>query len=374
MIRSTAPSPDIAIVGGGIAGLALGRQLSMLGIEASLYERRPDPLDMGLAVNLPGTAVRALGMLGLGEALAAAGHPLRRREYRSDRDRLLFAVDEDAFWGPNARPHGIHRAALLRMLAADQRIDAGVGVDAIAIGAGSVQVRLSDGTEVRPHLLVGADGVRSRVREQIFGAADPSRAMLAQASWRFTTANPGIDCWTLWVGADAMILLMPVSEHEVYGWATLTGTDSSSASTGQLLRRFGTFPRHVRDTIERAMAAPGGLHHSPLEEVRLPGWVRNRVVLIGDAAHATAPVWAEGVAMAIEDAIVLGNCIAEAGDPADALVAYERRRRPRVNHVQKITDAMSKAVGLPPWLRRLIMPVLGPIRYRQAYGLLRAHP
>jgi 2-polyprenyl-6-methoxyphenol hydroxylase-like FAD-dependent oxidoreductase len=366
--------PEIAIVGGGVAGLALGRQLSMSGIEASIFERRADPFDFGLAVNLPGNAVRALGMLGLGEALSAAGQPLRRREYRSDQDRLLFEVDEDAFWGPDARPHGIRRSALLRILAEGQTIHAGVGVDAIAMEPGSVAIRLSDGAEVRPDLLVGADGVRSRVREQMFGPVDPSRAMLARASWRFMTLNTGVDCWTLWTGPGSLILLMPVSEDEVYGWAALTGTDSVSGSAEPLLRVLDKFPARVRAAVERAHAAPGGLYHSPLEEVRLPGWVRDRAVLIGDAAHATAPVWAEGVAMALEDAIVLGSCIAEVRDLAAALATYERRRRARGGHVQRMTDAMSKAAGLPPWLRRMIMPALGPVRYRQTYGPLRATP
>ena len=89
----------VLIAGGGIAGLAMRRALRRRGLPSLTLERRGEPADAGLAINLPGNAVQALGQLGLGDALRRVGAPIQRREYRTESGRLLFAVDETAFWG-----------------------------------------------------------------------------------------------------------------------------------------------------------------------------------------------------------------------------------------------------------------------------------
>lgn len=88
-------------------------------------------------------------------------------------------------------------------------------------------------------------------------------------------------------------------------------------------------------------------------------------VLIGDAAHATAPVWAQGAALAAEDALVLAELLNELGDWSVAGDEFERRRRPRVEHVQAMTDKLSHAARLPGWLRDSLLPIVGPRTYRQ---------
>ena len=91
-------------------------------------------------------------------------------------------------------------------------------------------------------------------------------------------------------------------------------------------------------------------------------------MLIGDAAHATAPVWAQGAAMAAEDPLVLAELLATHNDWAAVGGEFERRRRPRVEHVQKMTDRLSRTAGLPAWLRDAIVPVLGPRTYRETFA------
>lgn len=364
------------IVGGGVAGLALARRLQGLDIPYSLFERRRMSADGGLAVNLPGNAIQALATLGLRNRIEAIGHPIRRRQYRTARDKLLFEIDEDAFWGAANRPRSVRRAELLAMLADDLPQDRhwhGVESRSLAMSATGGALKLSDGRIVNGALIVGADGVRSTVRREVFGAAaGAGHALLAEDSWRFMAPNPGIDCWTVWASAEGMILLMPVSDGEVYGWAAITksrgGTQSSISA---LIEMSFLFPRRVRDTIAHVAARPTRLYHSPLEEVRMDRWHTQRAVLIGDAAHATAPVWAEGVALGLEDAIVLGRCLEQTSDIPAALAGYEAMRRARVAHVQHQTDAMSKAAKLPATLRNLLLPVVGPKKYRQTYARLK---
>jgi 2-polyprenyl-6-methoxyphenol hydroxylase-like FAD-dependent oxidoreductase len=123
---------------------------------------------------------------------------------------------------------------------------------------------------------------------------------------------------------------------------------------------FDHYPKPVRTAVSSVLADPSSLYHSPIEEIRLDSWHRSRVVLIGDAAHATAPVWAQGAALAAEDALVLAELLTTRDDWATVGGEFERRRRPRVEHVQKMTDRLSRTAGLPGWLRDAILPLAGP--------------
>jgi 2-polyprenyl-6-methoxyphenol hydroxylase-like FAD-dependent oxidoreductase len=102
------------------------------------------------------------------------------------------------------------------------------------------------------------------------------------------------------------------------------------------------FPDPVSQVLSAALATTRSLYHSPLEEVRITRWSQGRVVLMGDAAHATAPVWAQGAALALEDALVLSELLATEQDWSLVGPAYERRRLPRVTHVQAMTAGSAR--------------------------------
>jgi 2-polyprenyl-6-methoxyphenol hydroxylase-like FAD-dependent oxidoreductase len=366
----------VVIVGGGIAGSALGRACLSRGVPFRIVERQGEPPDGALAINLPGNAIQALSALGLRDQIEAAGHPLRRREYRSARDKLLFEVDEDAFWGPALRPRSIRRSALLAMLGQglpDELLHYDTAVRSLELHPDHVELGLGDGRHWNASLVVGADGAHSRVRREAFGdQMGLGLAQIAPASWRFMTPNPGVDCWTVWAGPHGMVLLMPVSDEEVYGWAALTRPIRHADPVYALHRMSECFPLRVREALHHAIWRSKSLYHSPLEEVRLHHWYKGRALLIGDAAHATAPVWAQGAALALEDAIVLARLLAAHDDVLAVLPEFEDRRRARVAHVQAHTDAMSRATRLPSFIRDSLMPFIGPKRYRQAYGPLMA--
>ncbi|KMO40807.1 FAD-binding monooxygenase [Methylobacterium variabile] len=372
---NTESAGRVLVAGGGIAGLAVRRALSQRGSPSLTLERRGVQTDAGLAINLPGNAVHALAQLGLLGPLRAVGSRVRRREYRTERDRLLFAVDEEAFWGVETGPHCLRRADLLRMLQADLPPDdvrRGTGIAAIRPEPQGVAVDLEDGSTEAGGLLVGADGVHSTVRRGLFGGGGPGAAVLATQSWRFMTPNPGVDAWTLWAGAGALFLLIPVDRGEAYGWVSAGLGPDAGADPAALRAAFAPFPRLVRDTLDAALSRPAAIYHSPLEEVRIPAWTRDRTVLVGDAAHATAPVWAQGAALALEDALVLAGLLSGRADWDRIGAEYERLRRPRVAHVQTMTDRLSRTARIPSWARNLLLPKIGPRSYRATYGPLRA--
>ena len=364
----------ILIAGGGIAGLALARALHQQNIPALTLEQRLGALDAGLALNLPGNAIRALTDLGVGDELRNLGSPVSRREYRNQRDRVLFTVDEDEFWGDEARPRCVRRSDLISLLGRGLPADAirhDSAIIAIRQGGQHVEVELTSGSTESGGLLVGADGVHSTVRRAIFGDQIPEAATLSDASWRFMAPNPGITCWTVWTGALGMFLLIPVDRGEVYGWAAATRGQRSSKDFASMHSVFDAFPEPVRQTFAAVLAVPHSTYYSPLEEVRLSKWSRDRVLLIGDAAHATAPVWAQGAALAMEDALVLARVAAAVKDWGQVGIEYERQRRQRVMHVQAMTDRLSRAARLPSWIRDLLMPIVVPRSYQATYGPLR---
>ncbi|MEV6848734.1 FAD-dependent monooxygenase [Actinoplanes sp. NPDC051411] len=361
----------VLVVGDGIAGLALARALRQRGVPVARSGGTPRP---GLAINLPGNAITALDRLGLRDEIESLGTPTRRREYRTSRGRLLFAVDEDEFWGPAARPRCVRRADLLDALA-DSVPAEHAPIASVRPVAGGAEVLDADGFRAEYGFLAGADGVRSTVRsalfpEALFPEAGTGRAVLSQASWRFMTPNPGVDCWTVWSGAGAAFLLIPV-DNQVYGYASATGGGAVAADPSWLADTFAGYAEPVSSVVDAVLRSPSTLLHSPVDEVRAPSWSSGRCVLLGDAAHATAPVWAEGGALALEDALTLADLLATSDWDAVG-PAFEAARRGRVAHVRAMTDRFAKTVGLPIWLRDVVTPWVGPRTYRSTYGPLRS--
>jgi 2-polyprenyl-6-methoxyphenol hydroxylase-like FAD-dependent oxidoreductase len=183
---------------------------------------------------------------------------------------------------------------LLRADAPSAAVRWGTTLTAVAEAEQTVEVSFSGSDTETYDFVVAADGVRSTVRTSIFGGGGSRAALLSAASWRFVTSNPGVDCWCVWSGADGTLLLIPMAAGQVYGYASATRGGPVDTDPQWLLSTFGSYPPSVRRAVSSALADPSSLYHSPVEEVRLESWHRGRVVLIGDAAHATAPVWAQG--------------------------------------------------------------------------------
>ena len=364
----------VLVVGGGIAGFGLARALSLRGVSCALVERLAAPPGQGVGLNLPGNALRALSALGLADEVARRGVRIRRREYRNQAGRLLFAVDEQALWGAVGPSVCLRRGDLLGILRAHtgevtQRWGSPV-VAAESVDDG-VRVEFGSGATETHDFVVGADGVHSALRRAVIPEDNLRRSLMTEASWRFIAPNPGVDCWTVWSGGRGTFLLIPVDEQQVYGYASTTRGGAASDDPQWLAATFASFPEPVAGTITAVLDDPGQLYYSPVEEVRCQRWSRGRLALIGDAAHATGPVWAQGAALALEDAIVLADLLAERGDWSGVGAEFERMRRPRVAHVQAATDKMSRLAALPSRLRDMVAPVLGPRTYRDAYRPLR---
>jgi 2-polyprenyl-6-methoxyphenol hydroxylase-like FAD-dependent oxidoreductase len=374
----------ILIVGGGIAGLAMTRALHQVGLVGEIVERSPGPRVVGAGIYLPGNGMAALARLGLAEAVAASGAVVERRRVFDERGRGLIDFDEAGLWRDVARPIALDRATLHRHLAqgaAEAPMRFGVAVAGLEDDGHQVRVRFEDGSAGAYDLVIGADGIHSIVRHEVFGG--PAARLVGQVGWRFVIdGHPGIDGWNGWLGPDRGFLALGIGGDRVYCVGDIRSNDGADPTGGDLdafRRLFDGYPEPVPTLLGRLRFADESWF-SPFEEVSPPTWTKGRVVLIGDAAHASAPNMAEGASLAIEDALVLAACLASlpsmasAGDLASSLRSFAERRTPRVAWVQRMTRRRDRLRYLSPALRRAVMAMAGHRIFRAHYHPLLAPP
>jgi 2-polyprenyl-6-methoxyphenol hydroxylase-like FAD-dependent oxidoreductase len=277
---------------------------------------------------------------------------------------VLTDVHLPAFWDSCGPCAGLPRAALHQALGAGVPVGYGLAPTAIECGPETVEVRLSDGSRREADLVVGADGIRSGVRGLLGDTRPPRR--LGRQSWRFLVELPGVDAWTALLGAGTSFLLVPVGAGRVYCYA-------DTGSPGELRELFRGFADPVPAALD-LLGDPREAYMSPLEEVVPPVPVADRVVLVGDAAHATSPSLAQGAAMAAEDALVLAEELrAHPAVPA-AVAAFTARRAPRTAWVRRRAHHRDRTRGLPAAVRNTTLRLAGERLYRADYRLLLADP
>ena len=358
----------VLIVGAGIAGLALARALHQRGITAEVVERATEWEAGGAGLYLPGNAVRALGEFGIG--LAARANPIARQRLLDHRGHLLADIDVDRFWDGVGGCVAIHRAALHEALleaAAEVPVRLGTSVTGIENG-GATQVIFSDGSTGSYDLVVGADGVHSTIRSLALGG--PRASYVGQASWRFVVNGfPKTTDWTVMLGRGRTFLTVALGQGVVYCYADLNTSDPANAG-GEDWRELRRFAEPVPRLLDHATE----VYFAPIEEVAPPAWTAGRVVLVGDAAHASSPNMAQGAAMALEDALVLAELLTADQPVEQALAGYEQRRQARVAFVQEQTHRRDRTRSLPTTVRNLTLRLAAERIFRSNYGPLRELP
>lgn len=337
----------VLIVGAGLAGPALARGLAARGVAAEMIEVRALATEPGAGLLLTGNALVALDALGVGPAVRAAGRIVHSVRFADFEDRELFRIPVGAARGwPDFV--SIHRASLRRVLleppeSPSLRFD--VTLEAVESHADGVRVRLSSGESREYDLVVGADGVASRVRELAF--ATPAQAPIAGfAGWRFVApAHTAVEEPTYFLGNGRTLLLHPLRDGDVYCGAGPVDTSVLPSDGADLERLRAAFADLAGPAAQFLAALSPDLRPFPTRywEVAQASWRRGRCLLIGDAAHACAPTLAQGAAMAFEDAVVLSELLASGREIDAALDAFELRRRARVERVQQGSRARIEA-------------------------------
>jgi salicylate hydroxylase len=324
-------TPRVLVIGGGIGGLAAALALERQRAEVIVCEQSPKLSEIGAGIGLAPNAIKALRALGLEDKINAAAYASEFAVIRSWRDgreisRSYQGDYHEKFGAPSVT---IHRADLLRILAdALRSADIRLGLRCVAVAprANGAVARFADGSEIEADLVVGADGIHSKVRESLFGADAPrftgcicfrGMAPAEAVPPDVNTANV-----TLWMGPRGHVvhylvrrgeLLNIVAHIDSDAWTEESWTrECDVAEVITTYARWYKWALYDRDPPER--------------------WSKGRATLLGDSAHAMLPYLGQGAAMAIEDGCVLAGAIARSADDLDAaLTAYEKLRKPRAS-------------------------------------------
>lgn len=368
-LSAGAREPPVVIAGAGIAGLTLALCLSRAGVRALVLERAARLEATGAGIQLSPNAGHVLSALGLEAAIdAVAIRPERLVVVAARSGRVIAAISYGATLARYGAPYRlVHRGDLQRLLleaatAQGIEIRTGIEVTHAVPAAASVLVETPEGA-VTAALLVGADGVSSRVRRLVRGDGEPVDTGLT--AWRALVAADGAPeppATRLALAPGSHVVRYPVAGGGAVNLVAILRDrrPGEAVAPGPLP---AAFSRHAWRGL---LAAASDWQPWPLRTVDPRArWWADRFVLIGDAAHAMLPFMAQGGAMAIEDAATLAAAIARAGPSPAALAAYEAARRPRAARVARESARTGAIYHLAPPVslaRDAVMRALGSER------------
>lgn len=328
----------VLVVGSGIGGATLAYTLRRAGLEAHCIDVKPSTPTTGSGINLMHNTLRALGAIGLADQCLDSGFPFQAFKQHDATGQLLMT---------NSAPPccGIRRPELARILetaaeSAGAVLEKDLTVADLADRGDRVEVTLSDGRQQTYDLVVAADGAYSKLRERVFGPE--YRAWFAgQSGWRFNAPRPSdVDAFCLYRSADGKrtVGAFPTSKETCYFFFLENSAEHIHLPNDQLdallLERLAAFSAPaLRDSLAH-VTDPSQVIFRPFDVTLVPApWHRGRVVLLGDAAHSPTPQMTSGGGMAIEDAVVLAECLAQTPSVPQALETYSKRRVDRVKTV-----------------------------------------
>jgi salicylate hydroxylase len=351
----------IAIIGAGIGGLTAALALQRLGFRPTLYEQAPSLGEIGAGLTVSPNSARILDHLGLTEdidAIASIPAFQQVRHFRSGKILLEIPRGDVPRQRYGAGYYYVHRADLhglmvRHILANDPScIRLGAQLTAVEPLPDGALATFADGSKIRSDVLIGADGVRSRVRQSIF--ADAAVTFTGHVAWRglvprsalsdrVASAPPGIH-----IGPGQLFMRYPLRQGSLTNYAAFARDvswtkDSWSArsSVDDVVAAFDGWDDLALDII-KATPKDGCFKWALFARDALPSWRVGHVSLLGDAAHAMLPFMGQGAAMSIEDGMVLARCLDHFADPVDALIRYEELRRDYTSFVQTKARALAE--------------------------------
>lgn len=342
----------VGIVGGGIGGLTAAIALSRLRrFDVVVFERTNRPTSRGAALLVWSNAIAALSSIELAEDVKRASAALELTEVRSSTGQLLSSLPvgrwSRRFGGPTVV---VRRPVLLDILASalpPGMVKMGASLVSFATNARGVELRFEDGTTERVDALIGADGLHSVVRRQLF-EDEPLRAGCYDAWVGITDVRPdgmreGIATAT--IGRGPRFWTAVLEDGAVFWYATLSRRGGTGLGRAGLREVFRDWHEPIDELI--ATTKDADLLRTQIRD-RLPvsHWGKGPVTLLGDSAHPSTPDLGQGACQAIESAISLAECLKDADDVALAFREYERRRMPRTAAISRLCWMTSQSSTL----------------------------
>ena len=369
----------ILVVGGGMAGLTTAAALHQHGFTVELVERRETWQAAGAGFLVHANGMRMLAALGLAAGVEQAGTVVSRWQFCDQQGAVLSETDLDALWGHAGPCVGIERTRLQGALlpgVAHVRCRLGTEVTSLAQDGACVSVGFSVGSREDFDLVVGADGIRSTVRTLALSNAAPS--YLGAMNWRSVAPirPAGLSAFQINVGDGCLFGLVPLAGGRTYAFAYVSHPHFRDPAEGRLARlrqRFLTFGPRVTEYLA-ALERDDEVICSAMEWMDNENIHAGRVVLVGDAAHASSPMMGQGGCMAMEDACVLADELRAAATVEAALESYVRRRRPRSEWVQRQSMTLANLLTAPSAARNDALRARGTQLMQERFGPLAPSP
>lgn len=330
-----------AIIGGGIAGLTTALAFNKLGFECEVFERANQLNEVGAGIWMQPNALKVLDWLGLGELVRESGTLLNQVDITNSQLIPFKKTKQEVVQDEKGNKIvAIHRATLQKILfEAIPKGNVNLGCEFESLEQYENQVKISfGGREIMCDLLVGADGINSKVRDHIF--SNTAKRFSGQTCWRGISdirlpdefQNAGIESW----GKKIRFGFSQVTENQVYWFAvknaSQNGTDNINTIKAELKNYFSDFNPIVLNIIEHTKAEK--IIRNDISDLkRLDKWHKDKVVLVGDAAHATTPNMGQGAGQGMEDAYYLANILAKHNQLEQAVSLFESNRREKVDYV-----------------------------------------
>ncbi len=333
----------VLIVGGGIAGGVLALGLAQRGVEVVLVELRKEMGGVGHGITLQGNALKAFHAVGIYDQLAERGFAFDKLRMRTAEGHVIAEIPAPPMGGRDLPPTmGAVRGDIADILAvevvkAGVDVRLGATVTAIEDHGDSVTATLSDGSTETVDLLVGADGIRSKVRSMIGIETEPHH--VGMGIWRTVARRPAeMECSELYYGGPKYKAgYTPISDDLCYAFLLEEDLDRSfvgEGPNGALLKERGQGYGGIWGQVRDSLADDAIVNYQWIEAICVDSpWYRGRTIIIGDAAHACPPLIAQGAAMCAEDAVVLAEMLTRGDAVDDVLPAFMERRFPRVKMV-----------------------------------------
>jgi len=369
----------ILVVGGGLAGLSTAAALRRRGFTTELVERQQSWHALGAGFLVHANGMRMLRSLGLAAGVENAGAVVRRWQFCDELGDVLSETDLETLWGDAGPCIGIERAKLQGALlpgVADVRCRLGTSVTALAQDDRRVSVGFSDGSTGDYDLAIGADGIKSTVRALTLTTTAPSD--LGAMNWRsIAPIRPAcLTALQLYLGHGCVFGLVPMGAGRTYGFAYVVQPRLHDPLEGRLARlrsRFAAFGGRVQEYLA-SLERDDQVICSAMEWLEFEKWHSGRMVLVGDAAHASSPMMGQGGCMAMEDACVLADELRGAATVEGALASYVCRRKPRVKWVQQQSMALADILTGPSVVRNAALRERGHEAMQARFGPLVSPP
>ena len=338
---------NIGIIGGGIGGVAAAVALHQVGIDAVVYERAPVLREAGVGMMLWPNATRVLRDLGLLDQLVARSGPNTHFLVRARDGGVLMNIALGQFDVPALCARRADLLAVLIDALPPERIRLGSAFHHLEQIGDKVRIYLADGVVKEHDVVVGADGIRSRVRSELFGASDPIyrgyTVWRGMASYEGYAGKTGDNSETWGAGHRFGILNTGHARFTWYATANVPSNhpDASCGRKYELLQMFAGWHSPIPELIEATDDA-SFLKNGAYDLAPLRRWGDRRVTLLGDAAHPCTPNLGQGGGLALEDALVLAKCLERRTSLEEALRTYESLRRRRTAHIQQRARLMGR--------------------------------